>query len=78
MAESIFARLRRSRGTICPSEAARDVWPEAWRDHMNDTRAVARRLAAEERLEWLQGGRIVDPATARGPIRLGRGPRFEA
>ncbi|WP_440709934.1 DUF2256 domain-containing protein [Herbiconiux sp. YIM B11900] len=40
--------------------------------HREQVRRAARRLAARGRVEWLQGGRPVDPSTARGPagIRL--------
>ena len=56
--------------SICPSEAARKVRPEDWRDWMEDTRRAARRLAHRQRIEVLQKGRVVDPADFRGPIRL--------
>jgi hypothetical protein len=39
---------------------------------MERTRAAARRLAAAGRLDVTQGGRMVDAARARGPIRLRR------
>ncbi len=64
----------RARGaTICPSEAARRVGgaeEESWRPLMESARSAARRLVANERIEIVQGGRVVDPSTARGPIRL--------
>lgn len=56
--------------TICPSEAARAVFPEGWRERMEDARQAARRLVAAGRIEIVQGGRVVDPSTAKGPIRL--------
>jgi hypothetical protein len=63
----------RDRGaTICPSEVARAVAPDDWRPLMEPVRRAARRLVAEGRLEILQGGRVVDPDTARGAIRLRR------
>jgi hypothetical protein len=37
---------------------------------MEDTRRAARRLVAAGKLEILQGGRVVDPSTAKGAIRL--------
>jgi len=55
-------------GTFCPSEAARAL-SDDWRPLMGDVR----RVAAEIGLAATQGGRAVDPATARGPIRLGAG-----
>jgi hypothetical protein len=66
---------RRSGATICPSEAARAVGgeaPEAWRPLMEPAREAARRLAAAGELDVVQRGVVVDPSTARGPIRLRR------
>lgn len=63
--------------TICPSEAARAFYGEAdWRGRMEDTRRAARRLVAADCIEITQGGRVVDPSTAKGAIRLRRGRRF--
>lgn len=63
----------RSRGaTICPSEAARVVGGLEWRDLMEPARRAARRLVADGRVEITQGGRVVDPSTAKGPIRIRR------
>jgi len=57
--------------TICPSEAARRVRPEGWREEMEPARQVARRMAAAGRIEILQRGATLDPeAEFRGPIRL--------
>lgn len=61
--------------TICPSEAARAVAAASedgtpWRELMDLARAAARRLADEGVIEVTQGGQPVDPAAARGPIRL--------
>ena len=61
----------RSRGaTICPSEAARTVGGDDWRLLMEPSRAAARRLHGEGRAVVTQGGRPVDPSTAKGPIRI--------
>ena len=65
----------RSRGaTICPSEAARAVAGagEPWRHLMEPARAAARRLVAVGEVEITQGGRVVDPSTAKGAIRIRR------
>jgi hypothetical protein len=57
--------------SICPSEAARSVvGPEGFRAWMQRTRDAARRLVGRGRVVFTQGGRVVDPSTARGPIRL--------
>jgi hypothetical protein len=59
--------------TICPSEAARAVaGDDDWHELMEPARAAARRLVAAGRVEITQGGRVVDPSTARGPIRIRR------
>jgi hypothetical protein len=61
----------RARGaTICPSEAARAVGGDEWRDLMEPARAAARRLHAAGTVEITQQGRSVDPSRARGPIRI--------
>lgn len=59
--------------TICPSDAARAVGSkDRWRDLMEPARQAAGRLVEEGRVEITQGGRVVDLATARGPIRIRR------
>lgn len=69
---------RSSSSSVCPSEAARAVAGErglegeAWRDLMEPSRAAARRLVAAGRAQITQGGAVVDPDTAKGPIRVRR------
>lgn len=63
---------RRAGASICPSEAARAVDPESWRDLMPAARAAAGRLAAAGGVEVTQAGAVVDVATARGPVRVRR------
>ena len=63
---------RRAGASICPSEAARAVDPEGWRDLMPAARAAAGRLAAAGGVEVTQGGAVVDVTTARGPVRVRR------
>ncbi|NEM06784.1 DUF3253 domain-containing protein [Geodermatophilus normandii] len=63
---------RASGATICPSEAARAVDPEGWRDLMPQARAAAGRLAERGEVEVTQRGAVVDLATARGPVRVRR------
>jgi len=67
--KAILALLEERAGSICPSEAARAVDPDDWRDRMEDVRSAGRRLADQGRLEVCQGGEPVDPEAARGPIR---------
>lgn len=62
---------QRPRGaTICPSEAARAVFPEDWRERMEITRMAARRLVAAGKIVITQKGAVIDPSHAKGPIRL--------
>jgi hypothetical protein len=63
---------RRPDASVCPSEAARAVDPEGWRDLMPAARAAAGRLATAGEVEVTQGGAVVDVATARGPVRVRR------
>ena len=71
--ELLAARARGA--TICPSEAARAVAGDdesAWRPLMERSRRAARRLVAAGEIEMTQRGRVVDPSTATGPVRLRR------
>jgi Protein of unknown function (DUF3253)/Uncharacterized protein conserved in bacteria (DUF2256) len=82
--ESLLALLdSRARGaTVCPSEAARAVaaadcvpggaGEDGWRHLMEPARSAARRLVAAGRAEITQRGRVVDPSTAKGPVRVRR------
>jgi hypothetical protein len=63
---------RAATSTICPSEAAKQVDPDGWRELMEPARRAARRLVAEGTVEITQGGKVVDPSTAKGPIRVRR------
>ena len=55
--------------TICPSEAARAL---GGHEHMDLVREAAGALRERGEVAVTQRGEPVDPATARGPIRLGR------
>ena len=71
--ELLDARVARAAdATICPSEAAQHVDADGWRELMEPARRAARRMVAAGTLEIVQGGRVVDPSRARGPIRLRR------
>lgn len=63
---------RRHGATICPSEAARQVRPDHWRPLMERTREAARRMVATGAVQIVQKGVVVDPSTAKGPIRIRR------
>lgn len=63
--------------TLCPSEVARALVDndDQWRDLMPDVRRVAGTLAAQGRIRVSQAGKLVDAASARGPIRLSLAPQ---
>ncbi len=63
---------QRARGSsICSSEAARAVFSaDSWRADMEATRQAARRLVAAGKIDMLQRGAVVDPSSAKGPVRL--------
>jgi hypothetical protein len=63
-------QARSAGATICPSEAARAVAPEGWRELMEPARRAARRMVADGVVEITQSGRVVNPSTAKGPIRI--------
>jgi hypothetical protein len=66
-----LARQRGPDKTICPSDAARAVDPDNWRDLMDDARDTARQLARAGEVEITQKGEVLDPdATWRGPVRI--------
>ena len=58
--------------TICPSEAARLVGGDEWRELMEPARRAARRLVAQGVVAITQKGTVVDPSSAKGPIRIRR------
>ena len=69
-------RHRAPEATVCPSEVARAVASPGGRPALDAVRAVAAERATRGELVVRQRGAVVDAATARGPLRYGRGPRF--
>jgi len=70
--EALILAMLESRprsASVCPSDVARQADTD-WRPLMEPVRRAARRLVAEGRVEICQGGRVVDPSHARGPIRI--------
>jgi len=63
---------RSAGASICPSDASRAVAADEWRPLMDASRAAAQRLRMAGLVEVTQGGVVVDPSTARGPIRIRR------
>jgi hypothetical protein len=75
--EAAILALLADRGrdkTICPSEAAKLVGGagslQDWQPLMEPARAAARRLVTQGRVLVTHKGRVVDPSTAKGPIRI--------
>ena len=75
--ETAILELLAERGrdkTICPSEAAKLVGGREtrhdWESLMEPARMAARRLVAAGKIVITQHGAVVDPSTAKGPIRL--------
>ncbi len=57
--------------TICPSEAARRLGgDDGFRELMPLVRDAAAAMVARGELEVTQRGRVVEPLSARGPVRL--------
>lgn len=72
--EQVILELLQARGpgkSICPSEAARAVGDDGWRDLMEPARAVARELAVQGRIVVTQGNRVLSPVEEwHGPVRI--------
>lgn len=71
--EASILALTEARGcekSICPSEVARALRPEAWQSLMTPVRQAAVRLVQAGRVEILRKGRPVAPEAVRGVIRL--------
>jgi DNA polymerase III delta prime subunit len=56
--------------TICPSEVAREMFPENWRKHMEEIRQVAVELHQQGKVSITQKGEPVDVNYIKGPIRI--------
>ena len=66
-----LAAHRGRRSSTCPSDAARAVGGENWRDLMTDARDLARELARSGAVEITQRGKVLDPEEDwRGAIRI--------
>lgn len=67
-----FSEKRSLDKTYCPSEVARKLYPDNWRDKMDSIRKVADTLVESGTLITLQKGDIQTelPSKIKGPIRL--------
>lgn len=64
------AQARGSEKTFCPSEIARELFPEDWRAHMQDVVEVAIALQRQEKVLITQKGEPVDINHIKAPIRI--------
>lgn len=70
--EAKILELLKIRGfdkTICPSEVLPDSQKQS-KARMEEVRSSARTLVSKGEIVIMQKGRVVDPSTAKGPIRL--------
>ncbi|BDB42734.1 MULTISPECIES: DUF3253 domain-containing protein [Mycobacterium] len=66
-----LATRRGPQSSICPSDAARAVGGDNWRDLTDDARELARGLAKSGAVQITQHGAVLDADAAwRGPIRI--------
>jgi len=56
--------------STCPSEIARLLYPDNWRDHMKNVVDVAIGLHSEGKVVITQKGIAVDVKHIKGPIRI--------
>ncbi len=66
----VLATDRGNDKTICPSEVARMLWPDEWRNHMEEVRLAAFALRDEGKVQISQKGREVTDHKVKGPIRI--------
>jgi len=75
--ENAILTLAEQRGpgkSICPSEAAREAFPEDWQARMRHIRAAAVHLARQGQVVILRKGKPVDPETFKGVYRIAIAP----
>jgi hypothetical protein len=66
-----LAQHRGPDSSICPSDAARAVGDQDWRQLTAQSRSIAFALARDGDVEITQRGAVLDPdRPARGPIRI--------
>jgi len=64
------AKQRGSEKSTCPSEIARMLFPDDWREHMKDVVEVAIDLHHKNMVAITQKGIPIDVAHIKGPIRI--------
>ena len=56
--------------STCPSEIARQLFPQDWRNEMNAVREVAIDLHKQGKVVITQKGKTVDIDEIKGPVRI--------
>ncbi|MEH3112343.1 DUF3253 domain-containing protein [Pedobacter terrae] len=72
IAEQILhmASQRGADKSTCPSEIARMLFPDHWREHMSNVMEVAIGLYIEGKISITQQGKAVDVEKIKGPVRI--------
>lgn len=65
-----MATARGRTKTICPSEVARHLWPDEWRNHMPEVRDAACKLRDNKQVRIMQKGKEMAGNHVKGPIRI--------
>lgn len=69
----VIIRMATERGpgkTICPSEVARAMFAQNWRNHMNEIRDTAIKLQQQGKVSITQKGVEISVEDIKGPIRI--------
>lgn len=70
--EAGILQLLSDAASVDAEDAARRLCGDDWRAQLEPVRRAGRRLVAAGELEFVQGGRVVDPSTARGSVLFRR------
>jgi len=65
-----MAAERGTEKTICPSDVARQMFPDDWRKHMDEIRKEAIALQKQGKVLITQKGIPIDTNNIKGPIRI--------
>ena len=66
----LLATQRGKDKTICPSEVARELFPDDWRTYMKEIRETAFELRDAGKVRIMQKGADVAGSEVVGPIRI--------
>ncbi|MBD3616518.1 MAG: DUF3253 domain-containing protein [Gracilimonas sp.] len=65
-----FTKQRSPEKSVSPSEVARDLFSNIWKDHLDEVRTMAGELQSEHLISVSQKSKDVRIDEAKGPIRL--------